>query len=184
MLLHRLSAAGDNKRVDLLVAQGAGDLDVWVQTVLPSCSSLPHPQRGGITKLTVKSSIIRALAYEQVEEGREGTRGEDGGVQQSQRTMGGRVQGYAGVKGWTAEGDGGKTGGRRRRSVDPAFAVSGCHLFTHSTLLPRSQKGHDYTRPHLWGTFNIGKSVQIWLLFYFFNYYYFGYLLTKIKIIV
>lgn len=27
-----------------------------------------------------------------------------------------------------------KKRGRRRRSVDPAFTVSGCHLFTHSIV--------------------------------------------------
>lgn len=49
-------------------------------------------------------------------------------------------------KGRGREGKGGK------RSVDPAFAVSGSHLFTHSTVPPRSQKEGSCTISHLKGT--------------------------------
>lgn len=94
--------------------------------------------------------------YEQVwgtEEGREGgeqDRRRGWRVQRCHRTGGveGLLVGQR-LNSTKAEGERGKGG---KRSVDPAFAVSGSHLFTHSTVPPRSQKEGNCTISHLKGT--------------------------------
>lgn len=94
--------------------------------------------------------------YEQVwgtEEGREGgeqDRRRGWRVQRCQRTGG--VEGLLVGQRLNSTKAGGVRGKGGKRSVDPAFAVSGSHLFTHSTVLPRSQKEGSCTISHLKGT--------------------------------
>ena len=112
----------------------------------------------------MKRSIITALANKQVE-GRRGEASRRGGERMEgsavspHRGGGGVTQGSkverqkAGVSGKEWRRRRRRRGRRRRRSVDPAFTVSGCHLFTHSTVciatLSEERQLHNVSSPQI-----------------------------------
>lgn len=71
----------------------------------------------------------------------EGAEGEERMEGSAVSPHGGGVEGLHMGQRLTSGEMGGRKRRRRRRSVDPAFTVSGCHLFTQSvSVLPRSQR--------------------------------------------